>query len=331
MKVGLTYDLRQDYLAMGFGDEETAEFDAPETIDALEQALASLGHETQRIGHLRALVARLLAGESWDLVFNIAEGMHGVGREAQVPALLDAWEIPYVFSDPLVCAATLHKGVAKRLARDLGIRTAPFAVVGEEQDLAALDLPFPLFVKPLAEGTSKGVSARSQVTSTEQLAAACRELLARYPVGVLVESYLPGREVTVGIVGSGPMAEAVGVMEVLLVGDAEPGAYSFANKEDYETRCRYQLVGGALGEEARRLALEAWRGLGCRDGGRVDLREDAHGRLCFLEVNPLPGLHPRRSDLPILCRLAGIGYDELIRRIVASATARRRPVEVESS
>src|SRR5690554_4051229 len=144
MRVGLTYDLRQDYLAAGHGLEETAEFDSIETIEAIEGALRRYGLAPDRIGNLRQLAARLVAGERWDFVFNIAEGMRGIGREAQVPALLDAYGIPYAFSDPLVMALTLHKGMAKHVVRDKGVPTAPFAVVEDMADLAAVDLPFPL-------------------------------------------------------------------------------------------------------------------------------------------------------------------------------------------
>ena len=150
MKIGITYDLRNDYLAEGYGEEETAEFDHPKTIAAIEAALRDLGYETDRIGHIRALAKRLVAGQRWDLVFNIAEGLRGFGREAQVPALLDAYDIPYTFSDPLVLTLTLHKGMMKRVIRDLGIPTPAFAVVESPEEIAGVRLPFPLFVKPIA-------------------------------------------------------------------------------------------------------------------------------------------------------------------------------------
>src|SRR3546814_1366569 len=141
--------------------------------------------------------------------------MHGIAREAQVPALLDAWAIPYTFSDPMVLALTLDKGMTKRVVRDAGVPTAAFAVVAGEADLAAVALPFPLFVRPLAEGTGKGVTAASRVDGPEALCAACRRTIARYRQPALVETYLPGREFTVGIVGTGAAAEAVGPMEIL--------------------------------------------------------------------------------------------------------------------
>jgi len=322
MKIGLTYDLKDDYLQLGYGKEETAELDSIQTIDALDSTLRELGHEVTRIGHLTALAKRLLAGERWDLVFNIAEGFHGLGREAQVPALLDAFEIPYTFSDPLVLTLTLHKGMTKHVIRDLGIPTPDFAVVEDEADIENVRLPFPLFAKPVAEGTSKGITASSKMSSQEELAKVCRELLAKYRQPVLVEVFLPGREFTVGIAGSGRKARVLGVSEVLLLEKAEAEVYSFQNKAYYEDRVRYHLVDGPIAEEAGEVALAAWKGLGCRDAGRVDLRCAADGSVQFIEVNPLAGLNPVWSDLPITCGLAGIPYKKLLQMIVESASER---------
>lgn len=327
MRIGLTYDLRDDYLAMGYTEEETAEFDQPATIEAIEGALRRLGHETDRIGHVKALAARLAAGDRWDLVFNIAEGLHGIAREAQVPALLDAYAIPYTFSDPLVLALTLHKGLTKRVLRDGGLPTPDFREVHEAADIAAVDLPFPLFCKPLAEGTGKGVDGASLVRAPAELRATCERLLAQFRQPVLVETYLPGRELTTGITGTGRAARVVGTMEVILGERAEPGAYTYANKELWEDRVQYRLVTAQdpVVAKAEAVALAAWRLLGCRDGGRLDLRCDAAGEPQLMELNPLAGLHPGHSDLPIICRMAGLPYDELIRRIVDSAAARVAP------
>ncbi|MGH6933794.1 MAG: D-alanine--D-alanine ligase family protein [Dongiaceae bacterium] len=322
MRVGLTYDLRDHYLAMGHRAEDVAEFDSVETIDAIDQALRELGFATDRVGSIQQLTQRLVAGERWDIVFNIAEGLRGVGREAQVPALLDAYGIPYVFSDPLAMALTLHKAMAKHVVRDQGVPTAAFAVVTSIDDLAQLALPYPLFAKPVAEGTGKGVSPASRVDSPVALRALCRQLLERHRQPVLVESFLPGREFTVGITGTGRSAEAAGVMEVVLGNGAEAGAYSYRNKEECESRVIYRLATDAEAKAAGAVALAAWRALGCADGGRVDLRSDGTGQPQFMEVNPLAGLHPTHSDLPILCTLAGIGYDKLIGRIMESALGR---------
>ncbi|MDA8125076.1 MAG: D-alanine--D-alanine ligase [Deltaproteobacteria bacterium] len=322
MKIGMTYDLRDDYLAEGYGEEETAEFDHPVTIEAIESALRELGYETDRVGHIRALTARLVKGDRWDLVFNIAEGLKGFGREAQVPALLEAYDIPYTFSDPLLLALTLHKGLTKRVIRDLGIPTPAFAVIESADQIAAVDLPYPLFAKPVAEGTGKGVTAASQIADRAELERVCLLLLETFRQPVLVETYLPGREFTVGIIGTGDTAFAPGVLEVHLTEKAEKGGYSYLNKEDWHGRIEYRLATDAMAKEAEAIALAAWRGLGCRDGGRIDLRADAAGIPNFIEVNPLAGIRPDHSDLPILCALAGMPYRELIDRIMRSALQR---------
>lgn len=322
LHIGLTYDLREDYRDTGLDVEDLAEFDRPDTIEAIEEALLRLGHRPERIGGLRALLPRLHGGDRWDLVFNIAEGLNGVGREAQVPALLDAFDIAYTFSDPLVSALTLHKGMTKRVLRDLGLPTAPFATIDDVGAVPALALRYPLFAKPVAEGTSKGIDARALVHDAGALAEVCRRLLARFRQPVLVEEYLPGREFTVGVVGTGCAAMSVGVLEAKLRAGADPGACTFRNKEECESLVDYTVVTDADAGEAERLALAAWRGLGCRDGGRVDLRADGEGRLQILELNPLAGLHPSHSDLPILWGQTGRDYDALIDAIVRSAASR---------
>ncbi|MBU4268557.1 MAG: D-alanine--D-alanine ligase [Acidobacteria bacterium] len=325
MIIGLTYDLRQDYLDAGYSEEQTVEFDRPDTIAAIEKALSAMGHKTMRIGNVKSLVQRLAAGERWDMVFNICEGMFGLGREAQVPALLDAYQIPYTFSGPLVLALTLDKALTKRVVRSLGVATPDFAVVAAKEDIAAVDLPFPLFAKPLAEGTGLGIDARSKIDSRRQLTAVCCELLEKFKQPVLVETYLPGREFTVGIVGSGTAAEAVGVMEVFLRPEAEANAYSYVNKENSEELVQYALAPEAEASSCRDVALRTWRGLGCLDAGRVDLKMDGNGAVNFIEVNPLAGLHPEHSDLPIICSLVGIPFQTLMERIMASAGRRARP------
>ena len=330
MRIGLTYDLRDDYRALGFAEEDTAEFDFAATIEAIEAALGTLGHETERIGNVRALASRLADGARWDLVFNTAEGVRGFGREAQVPALLDAFEIAYTFADPLVASLTLHKGMAKRVLREAGVPTTRFCLVSEPADLAAVDLPFPLFVKPVAEGTAKGIDAGSRVASRDALAARCLHVIERYGQPALVEPFLPGREFTVGILGCGHAAHAIGTLELLLRPGAEPQVYSYRNKEQSETFVELPLADAESRALVEPVALAAWRALGGRDAGRIDVRLDRDGRPLVLELNPLPGLHPTHSDLPILWSALGRPYSALIAAIVESAAERRHQPAAEA-
>ena len=319
MLIGITYDLRKDYLAMGFSEEETAELDKLETIEAIEDVIDRLGYEYERIGSIKNLVNKLAQGMRWDMVFNISEGIKGISRESQVPALLDAYCIPYTFSDPLVLALSLHKGMAKRVMRDLGIPTPKFAVIDEIDSIYEIDMTFPLFVKPVAEGTSKGIDRMSKVHNTDELERVCAKLLNKFNQPVLVEEYLPGREFTVGIIGTGRAAKAVGAMEIIIKDSEGIEGYSYENKINYLETVMYKPVTGSIGEECSEAALKVWRGLGCKDGGRVDLKMDSKGILNFIEVNPLAGLNPVHSDLPILSGMFGISYDELIRSIIESS------------
>jgi len=323
MKIGITYDLRDDYLKQGYSLEETAEFDREDTIQAIDEALVTGEFETERIGNIKELTRRLAAGHRWNLVFNIAEGMIGISREAQVPALLDAYNIPYTFSDPLVLALTLDKGLAKTIVRQAGIATADFAIVKERSDIGKITLPYPLFAKPVGEGTGKGISDASRIESQQELAEVCSQLLQQFRQPVLVENYLPGREFTAGIVGTDGDARSIGVMEVLFKKDHQGDAiYSYANKANYKEVIEYSIPEPEAVEKCARLALSSWKALGCRDGGRIDIRMNAKGVANFIEVNPLAGLNPVHSDLPIICRLNGIPYQELIERIVRSAMKR---------
>jgi D-alanine-D-alanine ligase len=329
LRIGFTYDLKADYLALGFSEHAVAEFDSEKTIDAIAGAIQTHGHEVVRIGHVRALAARLVAGERWDLVFNIAEGVAGFGRESQVPALLEAYGVPYTFSDPLVCALTLHKGMAKHVARGCGVPTPSFTVVTTPAEAAAVTLPLPLFAKPVAEGTSKGVSAKSLATSRAALVEVCTDLLSEYSQPVLVEEFLSGREFTVGVLGTGDAAVALATLEVVLLAGADEAVYSYRNKAQWRELVDYKLLldvgddaSGVLRREVEEVALAAWRCLGCRDAGRVDVRLDGSGHAQLIEVNPLAGLTPGHSDLPIMAALKGVDFATLIGEILRCATDR---------
>ncbi|WP_051261637.1 D-alanine--D-alanine ligase family protein [Desulfovibrio inopinatus] len=322
MKIGLTYDLVDDYIARGMSEVEAAEFDSPETVDAISEALENVGHHVVRIGSLEPLTRRLALGESFDLVFNIAEGLEGYGREAQVPAVLEGVGIACTFSDPLTLCLCLHKGMTKRIVRDCGIPTADFIVIERMEDLDGVNLPFPVFAKPVAEGTSKGVTSMSRITDMHQLKTVCMDLLETFSQPVLVETYLPGREYTVGIVGTGEAARVIGVLDVAIKAEADGIDYTFETKKYCEELVTYRLGTDEPARQAADTALAAWKVLGGRDAGRIDIRFDAAGIPNFIEANPLPGLHPIHSDLPIMATLAGVGYTDLIEQIVNSAIFR---------
>ena len=319
MRIGITYDLKSDYLKEGFSAEQVAEFDCEETIDAIENAIGNEGHTPDKIGNVKALVKRLAAGDRWDLVFNIAEGVDGMGREAEVPALLEAYHIPFTFSGADLMALTLNKAMTDAVVKSYGVPACEFFLVKEAADIDDMPLPYPVFAKPVAEGTSKGVSARSLVRDKTELKEVCADLLERFREPVLIETYLPGREFTVGLIGSGKNARVIGVAEIVLGQKAEREAYTYENKQKYEDRVRYVLADEPKVAET---ALKAWKALGCLDAGRIDVRLDATGTPRFIEVNPLAGLNPTYSDLPILCKMAGMDYQTLIGEILKSAICR---------
>jgi len=323
LSLGIVCDLRKDYLAEGHSEEEVAEFDSDETVAAIESAMRSLGYRPELIGNSKALCRRLVAGNRWDLVFNIAEGLHGRSREAQSPALLELYEIPYAFSDPLTCAVTLDKAAAKKIVRYACLPTPDFTVVESAADVGTIELRCPLFVKPIAEGTGKGIGNWSLIDSPRKLRSVCIDLLRDFNQPVLVEEYLPGREFTTGILGTGSAAKVLGTMEIEIPAAGADAVYSLDAKEQCEKLVRYSpLRDRRLRFAVEKLALAAYVALECRDAGRVDIRLDARGKPSFLELNPLPGLHPTHSDLPMIATQAGMSYQSMIGAIIKSALRR---------
>jgi D-alanine-D-alanine ligase len=318
MRIGVTFDLRSDYLAMGYGEEETAEFDSEVTIAALCDALNGLGFVADRIGGVKKLAERLAAGERWDAVFNFCEGLKGISREAQVPALLEAYDIPYVFSDPLTMALTLDKAMCKHVVRDCGVPTVDFTVIETIADVAKIKLAFPLFLKPVGEGSGKGIDANSKVFDLAALKRTATNLLQRFGQPVLVETFLPGREFTVAITGTGSDASVLGVSEIVKKANYVGDGYGFENKEYWEDKVDIVGAPRAEAKAAGEVALAAWRALRCRDGGRVDIRCDGNGKPHFIEVNPLAGLRPEYSDMCFIATREGVTYQQLIGKIMDS-------------
>lgn len=319
MKVGLTYDLRSWYLDRGYSMEDTAEFDKQNTIDALDNALKKMGFETEQIGNCFQLIEALAAGKKWDLVFNIAEGLFGDGRESVVPAILDQYRIPYVFSGPVILGVSLNKYLTRLIVAAAGVPVSPGMMISTISEIAKCNLNYPLFIKPVSEGTGKGINEKSLVKSPSELQEMAIWILTRFNQPALVEEYLPGREFTVGVIGYGDDAVAIGGMEIVCK-DNLP--YSVEFKENYQEFCKYTPLPQEYAGECKAVALAAWKALGGVDAGRVDVKADSTGRICFIEVNPLAGLHPIDSDLPILSRMVGIDYQTLMEMIVKSSLKR---------
>lgn len=326
VRVGLVYNLKRVKPAeTGEGDQD-AEFDAPDTIAALREAIASFGHEVVPLEATPELLGRI-AGARLDVVFNIAEGIRGRGRESLVPAILELLDIPYTGSDPATLAVTLDKALAKQIVRAAGVPTPDFFVMTTGREPLPKGVRFPLIVKPVAEGSSKGVSDASVVRDEAELRRVAGALVARYRQGALVEAFLPGREFTVGLLG-GRRPRVLPPMEIVFrdPGRAHP-IYAFKHKLDASGEVGYEVparLDPALDAEIRRAARDAFVALGCRDVARIDLRLDAEGRVHFIECNPLPGLTPDWSDLCLIAKAAGMDYRTLVGEILAPALRRRR-------
>ena len=321
MKVGLTYDLRSWYIDRGYSMDETAEFDKQETVDAIDNSLKQMGHETEPIGNVFQLIEAIAAGKKWDIVFNIAEGLYGDGRESVVPAILDQYKIPYVFSGPVIMGLSLNKHLAKLVVAAAGVPVSPGCLITESKDLNKCKLKYPLFVKPVSEGTGKGITEKSLVNSSEELAKMVEWILTEFRQPALVEEYLPGREFTVGVVGYKEEAAAIGGMEVMTANNLP---YSVEVKENYQNYCKYKPLDTDIIDECKSVALSAWKALNAVDAGRVDLKADRNGKICFIEANPLAGLNPIHSDLPILSRMYGIEYQTLMEMIMKAAIKRMK-------
>jgi D-alanine-D-alanine ligase len=281
------------------------ELDNRSPVEAIGAALRELGHEPVLLEATRELPG-MLPGARIDAAFNIAEGFAGRSREAQVPALLELLEIPYTGSDPACLALCLDKSLAKRVVELAGVPTPAWISMRGHERLPE-SVGFPAVVKPMAEGSSKGVVRSSVVHDEHELRAVVRELVARFDQPALVETYLPGREFTIGLIGE-RRPRVLPAMEI-------------------EQGVRLEVpapVDATLEHELRRVARRAFEALGCRDVARVDLRLDGHGRVQFIECNPLPGLVPGLSDLCILAEAAGLRYHELIAAILEPALRRLR-------
>jgi D-alanine-D-alanine ligase len=332
MRIGLTYTLKSRAVAptqASLPDDWDEEFDSPETIDALAMVIRGMGHEPVFLGDGPEMVQALLDNRP-DFVFNIAEGQ-GVGRsrEARVPALLELMGIPYSGSDPLTLSVALDKGITRQLVRGGAVKVAEGFSLGANEDPDEVlsshsDLRFPLVIKPAWEGSSKGIRSKCLVENATELKKVINELRTDYLQPLLVEEFIGGAELTVGLVGNDP-TRVIGIMEVIPLKPSDRFLYSLEVKRDWANRVRYQSpaqIPTACAKALEKAALEAWGKLGCRDLCRMDFRLNREGDPVFIEANPLPGVNPVTSDLILLAKGMGWEYSTLIETVILSGLKR---------
>ncbi len=331
LKVGFAFNVKRVTPDLAGEQDEEAEYDSPKTLQAIREAIASYGHEVVDLEATSDLPIQL-ASTPVDVVFNIAEGFKGRSRESQVPALLELLDIPYTGSDPAALSVSLDKALAKRMVRTHGILTPAYLVMQTGKERLPKELGFPLIVKPVAEGTSKGVTKKSVVRDEVELREVAREMIGKYRQPALAEEYICGREFTVGMLGE-RRPRVLPPMEIVFLDRTEPTPiYSFDMKQDWNDQIRYEVPAKLSERELDRLekaARECFAALGCRDVARVDFRMDAEGRIYFIESNPLPGLAPGWSDLVLIAQSAGIDYRALIGEILSFAIRRYQERERE--
>ncbi len=321
MRTALIYD---EPTPGGEGSWVEAEYESPETIRALLAAVEAHCEEAVGVPFDGELVDRLRA-ESPDLALNIAEGREGPSRESIVPAVLELLGIPHTGSDGVALGISLNKALTKRLAADLGVRTPPFVLAYSAGEAArrAEELPYPVLLKPNFGGSSVGIGPESIVHGPHALPCAVQRALARYEQPCLVEAYVEGQDLTIGLLGNEEL-EVLPPARVVTPG----GMYGEMAKRLHEREvvCPCCLPDG-VAERAGRWAVDVFRAIGARDFARADFLLDEEGGLWFLEINPLPGLSPFYGVLPVLAEAAGYAHEELIGRIMALALERSRAEE----
>jgi D-alanine-D-alanine ligase len=331
LKVGFSFNVKRVAPDPAGEQDEEAEYDSPKTLQAIREAIASYGHEVVDLEATADLPIQL-ASTPVDVVFNIAEGFKGRSRESQVPALLELLDIPYTGSDPAALSVSMDKALAKRMVRTHGILTPDYLVLHTGKERLPRELSFPLIVKPVAEGTSKGVTKKSIVRDEAELREVAREMIGKYRQPALAESYIAGREFTVGLLGE-RRPRVLPPMEIVFLDGSDPTPiYSFDMKQEWSDQIRYEVPAKLSPRELDRLeraARECFAALGCRDVARIDFRMTAEGKVYFIESNPLPGLAPGWSDLVLIAQAAGIDYRALIGEILAFAIRRYHERERE--
>jgi D-alanine-D-alanine ligase len=269
-----------------------------------------------------------------DIVFNFAEGLMGVNRESHIPAMLEMLQLPYSGSDPLTLGICLDKSRAKEILSYYKVPNARFLVANQIQDIKKADFGFPLIVKPISEGSSKGIFSSSLVKNAKELEEEVKRILLSYNQPALIEEFLPGREFTVAVLGNGDEAEILPIIEILYEDfpqDVVP-MYSYEAKWILDTKenefdvfkCPANL-NRQLEDQIKETVLRTYNVLKCKDWSRIDVRLDKSGVPNIIEINPLPGIMPdpnENSSFPKAARAAGMTYNQMIQHVLYSAAKR---------
>ncbi|MEO0300114.1 MAG: D-alanine--D-alanine ligase [candidate division WOR-3 bacterium] len=325
MKIGIAYDLKPKEVPAHLPEDIFEEFDSEITVNSLKKTIESFGFETILLGSGKDFIEKILK-EKVDFIFNIAEGFGTRSREGHVPSVCEMLNIPYSGSDPLALSITLDKELCKRFAKSIGVRTPSFKVIKSLKELKNFKFKdFPCVLKLKNEGSSIGLRLSSKVYSIDELKEKAKELLEKYREPVLVEKFVPGKEVTVGIIGNEKI-KFFGLMEIRPKRlKEEDFLYSLEVKRNYKEEVEY-IVPPEIPEEKKReikrYVLKLFKALDLRDFSRFDFRLDENFNPYFLEINPLPGLNPETSDFPIMAYKMGLSYREIIEKILESAFER---------
>ncbi|OJJ35815.1 hypothetical protein ASPWEDRAFT_530957 [Aspergillus wentii DTO 134E9] len=298
LRIALIAEQQSAYLQLGYSEDECAALTHDGEVQAVSTTLRKLGHHVTLIPGVQPLVQQLAAGKhhEWDLAFNMAQGFHGSARESQVPALLEAYQVPYTFSDAATMALCQNKANTKISLAYNHIPTSPFVVIPARQSdipMSTKTLPqYPLFVKLVTEGSSKGIDPMSKANGPVELQRAVQKLRAQFPgQDILVESFLPGREFTVGILGNGADSKVIGITEHVSQqppSSDEEGSDGYYGIDFVSRKCKSNKGLVVLDHDcsdisdpqlkaASQVALDAWSAFGCNDAGRVDIRFDSEG------------------------------------------------------
>jgi D-alanine-D-alanine ligase len=332
LRIGFTYNEKRITPGMNPLTDTEAEFDGPRTLEAIRNAIRKMGHEVIDFEATSDLPAKLGSADV-DIVFNIAEGLKGRNRESQVPALLDMMGLPYTGSDATTLAVTLDKGLAKKVVAEEGVPTPPSFLISDAREKIPSTVLYPLIVKPVAEGSSKGIYSSSVVHSENELRETAGKIIERYHQPALVETYVGGREFTVALLGE-KRPKVLPPMEILFLDKVDFPVYSYEYKLDFENHIRYETKPSLTPKQKNLIesySRKAFMALGCRDVARMDFRMDLYGNLYFLECNPLPGLTPGWSDLCLIAEGCGMSYETIIQEILSPAVKRLKDLRKDLS